>query len=501
MSRDHTKPSRYNQQFFRDWGGPGPLIFGLIAVLLVFVGLYLAFTKTIPFVSPGYEVKATFANAVNIATKSPVRIAGVKVGDVQSVEGKGDNSTVTFTVDEEGRPIHEDAVATIRPRLFLEGNYFVDLDPGTPGSPTMDSGDTIPISNTQTSVQVDQILTTLQLPQRANLQKLLAGLGTGLNAKPTAAEDLTFEPMVQGLSGGEALNLAYRNGTTAARGTAVVSAAFLGEKPNDLGNLIRGLSRVTGKLNEREDDLPGFVENFNTFTGALAAESGNLQETIKLLGPTLQTARTSLASLNDSLPALRGFAIAITPGINEIPKTIRVVTPFTVQLKKLLTNKELGGLAKTLEQSTPASAKSIAQTLKFFPQLTNFGKCISHNLVPTGDEVISDGAHGNGQKSVNEFLYASTNVAGESQNFDGNGPYIRFQSGGGPLTVKTNDDAATLPTDKVLYARTESPTQGTSPAQGTMPPLDASKLCYTQDVAQLNGPAAGPGAANPTVYP
>lgn len=501
MSRDHSKPSRYNQQFFRDWGGPGPLVFGLVAVVLVIVGLYLAFTKTIPFTSPGYEVHATFANAVNIATKSPVRIAGVNVGKVTSVEGKGDNSTVSFTVDEAGQPIHEDAVATIRPRLFLEGNYFIDLDPGTPDAGSLEDGDTIPISNTQAAVQVDQILTTLQLPQRANIQKLLENLGAGLNATPRPADDLTFEPMVQGLSGGEALNLAYRNGEVAARGTAVVNAAFLGTEPNDLGNLIRGLSRVSGKLNEREGDLQGFVENFNTFAGALAAESGNLAETIQLLGPTLQTARTSLVNLNSSLPALRGFAIAITPGINELPRTIRVVRPLTTQLKGLLSDQELGGLAKILKKYSPASAKSVSETLQLLPQLQDFGKCISHNLVPAGDQVIADGANGNGQTAAREFLYASTNVAGESQNFDGNGPFIRFQSGGGPLTVKMDDPVTTLPTDKVLYGRTEAPTEGTSPAQGTLPPLDDSQACYTQNVVDLNGPAVGPGPANPTVYP
>ena len=501
VSRDHSKPSRYNQQFFRDWGGPGPIVFGLIAVVLVIVGLFLAFTKTIPFVDHGYEVKATFSNAVNIATKSPVRIAGVNVGKVSSVSADGDNSTVAFTVDNEGRPLHQDAVATIRPRLFLEGNYFIDLDPGTPGSPELEDGETIPVSNTQVAVQVDQILTTLQLPQRANIQKLLDGLGTGLNAQPTAEEDLTFEPMVQGLSGGEALNLAYRKGTTAAKGSAIVNAAFLGEEPNDLGNLIRGLSRVSGKLNEREGDLQGFVENFNSFTGALAAESGNLQETIALLGPTLQTTRSSLISLNDSLPALRGFAIAITPGINEVPKTIRVVRPFTTQLQGLLSNQELGGLAKILKQTAPYSAKSISETIKVLPELKNFGKCISENLVPAGSQVIEDGANGNGQSAVREFLYASVNVAGESQNFDGNGPYVRFQSGGGPLTIKTDDPVATSPNDKVMYGRTEVPVQGTSPAQGTLPTLDDSQLCYTQDVPDLNGAAAGPGPADPQVYP
>ena len=102
---------------------------------------------------------------------------------------------------------------------------------------------------------------------------------------------------------------------------------------------------------------------------------------------------------------------------------------------------------------------------------------------------------------MREFLYASVNVAGESQNFDGNGPYVRFQSGGGPLTIKTEDPVATSPNDKVMYGRTEVPVQGTSPAQGTLPALDDSQLCYTQDVPDLNGAAAGPGPADPQVYP
>ncbi|MCO5316795.1 MAG: MlaD family protein, partial [Solirubrobacterales bacterium] len=327
QSEHKRKVSRYNQQFFRDWGGPGPLFFGAVAVVLVVIGLYLAFTKTIPFTSPEYELKATFSNAVNIALKSPVRVAGINVGKVTKVEGRGNNTVVTFTVDQEGRPIREDAAARIRPRLFLEGNWFIDLDPGTPDSKEMPDKGMIPLSHTATSVQVGDVLRTLQTPERANIQRLLESLGTGLNEKPTAEQDLTFEPFVQGLSGGEALNLAYRQGEVAARGTAVVNAATLGTGPNDLGNLLRGLSRVTGAVDERGDDLQGFVTNFATFTGALAAESENLGLTIQRLGPTLVVARRALTSLNASLPALRGFAIASTPGLNELPRTIRVTRP------------------------------------------------------------------------------------------------------------------------------------------------------------------------------
>lgn len=496
----HRKTPRYNQQFFRDWGAPGPLFFGIVILILVVVGMFLAFTKSIPFTSPGYEVNATFSNAVNIALKSPVRIAGINVGKVTSVEGKGDNTVVTFSVDEEGRPLHADASAQIRPRLFLEGNWFVDLDPGTAGAGELEDGGSIPITRTAASVQIGDVLSTLQMPQRANLQRLLAGLGTGLNKKPTAAEDATFEPFMHGLSGGESLNLVYREGAKAARGTAIVSEAFLGEKPNDLGNLLRGLSRVSGKINEREGDIQGFVTNFATFTGALAAESNNLSATVRELGPTLKIARTSLANLNNTLPALRGFAIAIEPGINEVPRTIRIVRPWTTQVKALLTQRELGGLTDALLESTPASAKSVASTLKLMPQLQNTGLCISQNLVPTGEQVIEDGALGNGQTAHREFLYSAVNMAGESQNFDGNGPFLRAQTGGGPLAVKADDPVATLPTDKVLYGRTEAPPLGTTPAAGTIPPFNDSEPCHTQDVPDLNGPAVGPGPPSPTVY-
>jgi ABC-type transporter Mla subunit MlaD len=501
---DHRKPSRYNQQFFRHWGGPGPLFFGLAALIIVVVGLWLAFTKTIPFTSPGYEVKATFGNAVNIAVKSPVRIAGVNVGKVTDLENNGDNTIVTVTVDDAGRPIREDAAAQIRPRLFLEGNWFIDLDPGTPESKEMPDNGMIPISRTGTSVQVGDLLRALQTPERANIQRLLESLGTGLNAKPTAEDDLTFEPFMHGLSGGEALNLAYRRGETAARGTAIVSEATLGTQPNDLGNLLRGLSRVTGAVNERGDDLQGFVTNFATFTGALAAESENLGLTIQRLGPTLVVARKSLVSLNNSLPALRGFAIASTPGLNELPRTIRVTRPFLRQLQKLLTKPELAGLATIVQRSTPAAARSAAATLKLLPQLQNFGLCIAGPISETSDQVIDDGAFSNGQKASRELLYAAVSTTGSSNGLDGNGFFARLQGGGGPITVKmSNSDEPNNPIGSELYGRLETAPLGTTPlAPGIETiPITRDQLCHRQDAPNLNGAMAGPGDPSPVAYP
>ena len=73
---------------------------GLIAIVLTFIGFYLAFTKSIPFAGHGYQLKAVVADAQNIRAKSPVRISGVDVGEVSDVQhltdanGKGEDAAV-----------------------------------------------------------------------------------------------------------------------------------------------------------------------------------------------------------------------------------------------------------------------------------------------------------------------------------------------------------------------------------------------------------------------
>src|ERR671916_1890728 len=108
---------------------------GVIALVVTVIAVYLGFTKSIPFRSH-YEVKAAFKSANNLRPASPVRIAGVEVGEVTKIERakKGDNGAlVTMRIQDKGRPLHEDATFRIRPRIFLEGNFFVDATPGTSG--------------------------------------------------------------------------------------------------------------------------------------------------------------------------------------------------------------------------------------------------------------------------------------------------------------------------------------------------------------------------------
>jgi len=156
---------------------------GLVALAVCAIGMYLGFTKAIPF-KPHYEIKAAFASSNNIRPGSPVRIAGVEVGKVTKIEranAGGEGAILTLRIDKQGRPVHSDATAKIRPRIFLEGNFFVDMTAGSPSAPELKDGATIPVQQTATPVQLDEVVTALQSDTREDLKILLREYGKALD--------------------------------------------------------------------------------------------------------------------------------------------------------------------------------------------------------------------------------------------------------------------------------------------------------------------------------
>lgn len=478
---------------------PSNVTVAVIFLLIFTIGPYLAFTGHVPFTSYGYELKATFSNGVNISANSPVRIAGVDVGKVIKVERDGDATTVSFTVEGKGRPVHDDAFAAIRPRIFLEGNFFVDLSPGSPSAPELDSGETIPVSHTSTWVQIDEVLTALQAPVRADLSRLLEGYGTALTHEPTAAEDKTQLPEVRGKTGAEGFNGAYRYGGDAGRYSAEVTNALLGTGPHDLSRLVAGAGRAFGALAHNEEDLKGLIVNFDTFTGALAAQSTGLSATVRNLAPALREAHSSLVNLNRTLPPLRAWAIEMTPAVEQLPAWIAAGKPWIRQAKPLLSGKEGGGIAKLLRQATPGFAEA-AQAGKAIalPQLNRISLCTTKVIVPTGNQVIED-QFSTGQPSYREFLYTLIDFSGWGSNFDGNGPFARLQPGGGDLLVEAPAPNGNLTTDKQVFAHTIAPPLGTQPQLAGRPPKKPDVRCDSNPVPDLNDGIGEVGAPSPVV--
>lgn len=501
MSRLPERDLRAQQHGGRFGWRPSNVTIAIIFILVITIGPYLAFTKHVPFTSYGYELKATFSNSANIAINSPVRIAGVDVGKVIARERDGDATTVTFTVDDSGRPIHDDAFAAIRPRIFLEGNFFIDLDPGSPSAPEMASGATIPVSHTSTAVQIDEILTALQSPVRADLSRLLESYGKALTHEPTAEEDRTQLPEVKGRTAAEALNGAFRYGGDAGRYSAQVTNAFLGTEQRDLAKLVAGAGRAFGAFASRRADLQGLIENFNTFTGALANQSRNLSTTIALLAPTLRVTHSSLVSLNRTLPPLRTYAIQLRPAVAELPGLIRASKPWLAQVRPALSGREGGGAVRLLREATPGLAGA-AQAGKevTLPQLNRISLCTTKVMVPTGNQVIED-RFSTGGPNYREFLYTMTNFAGAGANFDGNGPFLRAHAANGPVLVGEPNPHGNKDVygEERNYANVVTEPLGTQPQLGGLPPIKPDVPCHTNPVPNVNGPLGQPGPASPSV--
>ena len=505
LKQSEPKPVDYDERIYRKGHPPHLTRNALIMIALILIGTYLAVTKSIPFGSD-YEVTATFDNAVNVRKGSPVRIAGVNVGEVKSVQSAGDAAEVTFTVKEEGQPIREDAQVEIRPRIFLEGNFFLDVKPGSPSAPELESGEDIPITQTSTAVQLDQILTSLQAPTRENLQRLLQGYGQALNTKPTAAEDRVSDPDIRGETAAEATNDAFDYGADAGRDNAIVNEALLGTEPGDLRNLISSNVKVFDALLQREEQLKGFITNLNTTAGAFAAESENLSETVRLLAPTLERATPSLRNTNATFPFLRTFARDIQPGLRELPSAIAASPPWLKQTNRLLGRPELGRLAYQLRLTGEPAAQAAVAGIGLFGQTELLSRCTTDVLVPTGDIPITDQfAPGSTIPNYKELGYAVTGFAGETQDFDGNGPYLRFQTGGG--TFGANDGLVRMAnppavgTDEFSFGRLSSEPLGTQPTMGLKPTFRTDAPCYINAIPNLNGPRAAVGGPSPQAVP
>jgi phospholipid/cholesterol/gamma-HCH transport system substrate-binding protein len=467
-----------------------PVRAGLVLVAIVVVVVYFGFTKHVPF-KHGFRLKAQFATAVNIHSKSPVRIAGVNVGQVSSIQRDGNTGLVTMEIETKGLPIHADATVKIRPRLFLEGNWFVELQPGSPSAKTVSSGYTIPVAQTADPVQLDQVLDALNTDTRANLQSFLINYGEALTRKPEAAENAEQEPEVHGLNAAEALNKIYARGPASLRGGAVDAQAITGTEPHDLSELIASIGKITAALNVHEQDLSELLPNFNTFFAALASQSAAIKTLVAQLPATLHNVDAGLAGLDESFMPTKEFAHDILPGLRNTNRTVAATLPWIEQVQDSLAPEELGGVAAGLKESVPSLARLQSEQTPVYKQTEAFNQCMTKVIYPAGNTKIQDGSSTTGVENYKEFWYSLVGLDSIGQGFTGNGPTVRFLVGNSGQTLRSQPTSllGTKLRGASLLARSPLPPEGTRPAfPAEEPPYEPLVPCDTQALPEFNGP-------------
>ena len=467
------------------------LMAGGIGLGLIVLICYLVFGGGVPWASSPFVLRAVFTTQTELHIPSPVRIAGVDVGEVVSVKrlsGSGQAGVVTMDIDRNGLPVHADATLQVVSRIFLEGNFYVDLHPGTPGAPVLRSGSTIPAAETSGPVQLDRVLAALTSNARANLQTLLAGLGSALNGQPTKAQDATQDPAVRGLTAGQALNLSLKYSPDAFRASAIVNQALLGIQPHDLSGVVKGTQQVFSGLAASGNQLANLVTNFDTTLAGLAARERELGQTIGLLPPWLSATNRALGPLDASFAPTQAFARAILPGLDQLDPTIRAGLPWLTQSRALLSHPELGALLDSLTPAVDETASTLTSTKTFVGSADELAQCFDNVLIPTGNEVIQDPPVGTGRALYQELFQSAVGLAGASQNFDGNGRYLRSLAGGGSVQAHTSS----IPGQGPLYGNFVLPPLGTRPAfPGHAPPLSSRVACYRNAPPDLNSAQTG----------
>jgi hypothetical protein len=235
--------------------------------------------------------------------------------------------------------------------------------------------------------------------------------------------------------------------------------------------------------------LASFVHTFNATLAALAARQQSLAQTIAALPPWLSATDSALGPLNASFPPTKRFAKAFIPGVEQLGPTIKVGIPWLAQASALFSRPELGKLLADLAPAVQSTSKALGATRKLFFISDQLARCFNHNLIPTGNEVIKDPPNSTGLPVYRETFQGAVGLASASQNFDGNGRYLRTLAGGGSALFQTSP----LPIGGPLFGNAVLPILATRPAfPGKAPPIRGDVPCFRNAAPDLNRVKTGP---------
>jgi ABC-type transporter Mla subunit MlaD len=355
-----------------------------------------------------YRVRAIFMNAFSVIAGEDVKIAGVKVGKVESLDVTPDKrAAVVLRIDDPGfQDFRRDAECTIRPQSLI-GEKFVECTPtqpraeGAPPPPALrkirrgpGKGQyLLPVTNTSRPVDLDLVANTLRLPFRQRLTIILNELGTGLAGR------------------GSDLRLAIRNANPALKETDRVLAVLAGQN-RVLAQLARDGDEILAPLARERASVTGFVDHANTVAVATAERSSALRENLALLPaflrqltPTMQQLGATADQMTPVLADLGGAA----PNLNRV---VEQLGPFSQAAIPAVTS--LGDAAQV---GGPALAKSrpiIEETGK----LASTAKPLSANLASLLTSLRDTG----GIERLMDFLFFQTTAI---NGYDSVGHYLR----------------------------------------------------------------------------
>ncbi len=298
--------------------------------LMVFV--WTEFGGSIPFEPQGYRVAATFSETGLLVPGADVRISGVNVGKVVSVNAKGLNSIVTLDIKRQFAPIPADTRAILRLKTLL-GEGYVELSTGSQNGRKLTDGGVIPNSQVESTQALDQVLNSFNSQTQANLQSLLNGTFAALSGRGQDLNDAVgnLDPAVTEL-------------------TALVGV--LNQQRGNVQRLVNDTGSVLSTLGSRSAALQTLVTAGNTVLSTTASRNAGLTATVDALPRFLTQLRATLGSLNTTLGLARPSLVALRPAAKDLPPALADLISLAGPAVKLL--RAAPGLVRAADAALPA---------------------------------------------------------------------------------------------------------------------------------------------------
>jgi phospholipid/cholesterol/gamma-HCH transport system substrate-binding protein len=339
--------------------------FGNLLVIILFAlscfGLLMflwgSFGGPLPFKPKGYRFTVAFPRTLALAEQSDVRISGVDVGHVITLNlGKDGRTHAVLEIDSKYAPIRANTHAILRQKTLL-GETYVQLTPQSPTGPFLADGAQLADSQVEPFVTLDDILSLFDRNTRRNFQTwqtfqaaAIAGRGEQLNASFA-----TFEPFVE---------------------HANQLVALLASQEGAVRALVHNTGVVFTALAGRNRQAEGLIENGERTFHAAAESSQEFAEAFRILPSFERNSIVALRTLDKFSTVAGPYYEEVKPTERSLTRLLEAAKPFTPQFNNFLT--ALGPLSKAAKTGLPAFKPVLDLTV---PVLENI-RPVLHNTDP-----------------------------------------------------------------------------------------------------------------------
>ena len=284
-----------------------PVVVGAISIVVMLLLLLSAFkASSLPVIGGGDTYAAAFSEAAGLKVNDEVRIAGVRVGKVESVALEGDHVRVDFRVDS-GAAFGADTRADIKVKTIL-GSMYLSLEPAGPGQ--LPEGTEIPVSRTSSPYNVVDAFSGLaQRSEAIDTHQLAKAFTTMADLTRNTPEE--FQSALKGVSALSA-NVAAKN--------------------EQIGTLLQNLKRVSDTLDARDQDIVALMKDSDVLFRALVkrreAVHNLLTSTAQLSKELTALVKQSRADLKPALTHLESVIEVLNKNEDNIDNSLRLMAPF-----------------------------------------------------------------------------------------------------------------------------------------------------------------------------